>query len=86
MQSFFFDGNLKFRQENFKGLSPSTTPFGKRRFIRLVAFTIHQTNLLSMEKLNCENYLFEDYQLKSGRAISIHGLMTSGSNICTKTS
>jgi hypothetical protein len=28
---FFFDGNLKSRQEDFKALSPSTTPFWKEK-------------------------------------------------------
>ena len=36
-------------------------------------------------KWDCENYLFEDYHLKSGIAIWIHGLMTSGSNPRTDT-
>jgi hypothetical protein len=30
-------------------------------------------------KMDCENYLFADYRVKSALAISIHGLMTSGS-------
>jgi len=35
---------------NSKGLSPSTTPFGRRKFMRLVGLTIHQVYLLSTQK------------------------------------
>ena len=53
-----FRKNILVYSRTFKGLSPSTTPFGKRKFIRIVAFTVRQIYLLSIEKWDCENYLF----------------------------
>jgi len=38
-------------RKHFKGLSPSTTPFGKRKFCRIVESTIHQIYLLSIPKM-----------------------------------
>jgi len=37
--------------ENFKGLSPSTTPYGKRKFIRIVESNIPETITLSIPKM-----------------------------------
>ena len=34
----------------FKGLSPSITPFGKRKFVKVVDLVRHKTNPLSMPK------------------------------------
>jgi hypothetical protein len=42
---------------SFKGLSPSTTPFGKRK-ARIVGTTIPEVVVLSIPKVGCENYLF----------------------------
>jgi hypothetical protein len=36
---------------NFKGLSPSTTPFGKRKSIRIVESKILKTAILSILKM-----------------------------------
>jgi len=44
-------------RENFKGLSQSTTPFGKRKFIRIVELKIPEAPNLSILKKACENYL-----------------------------
>jgi hypothetical protein len=38
-------------RRSFKGLSPSTTPFGKRKFVRIVDSTIHLIYLLSIPKM-----------------------------------
>jgi hypothetical protein len=43
---------------NFKGLCPFTTSFGKRRFVRIVELRIPEMTALSIQKGNCENYLF----------------------------
>jgi hypothetical protein len=45
--------------KSFKGLSPSTTPFGKRKSIRIVELTIPKVTTLSIEKRDCEKYLFQ---------------------------
>jgi len=61
MQSQFFDGKLKFSKRNFKGLSPSITPSGKRKFVKMGESMIPIAIILSTEKRDCENYLFKDY-------------------------
>jgi hypothetical protein len=35
----------------FKGLSPSTTPFGKRKLVRIVELTIPRLATLSIPKM-----------------------------------
>jgi len=52
-------------------------PLGKRKLIRIVEFTIANVTILSIPKMNCENYLFEDYRWKSGIPIWILALMIS---------
>ena len=41
----------------FKGLSPATTPFGKRKFINIGESMISRVTILSIEKRDYENYL-----------------------------
>jgi hypothetical protein len=43
---------------HFKGLSPCTTPFAKRNFLRIVELRIPEVTALSIQKRGCENYLF----------------------------
>ena len=50
-------------ERNFKGLSPPATPFGKRRFIRIVESTIPKATVLSIAKIGCENYLFDGFNI-----------------------
>jgi hypothetical protein len=57
-------------------------PLERESFVRIVESTIPQIYLLSMNKKD-ENYLFEDYHLKSGIAIWIPNLRTSGRSIWT---
>ena len=40
-------------------------PLGREGFVKVVHLVRHKTNPLSMPKRDCENYLFEDYHLKS---------------------
>ena len=47
----FQEENSKLYRGTFKGLSPSTTPFGKRRFVKVVGLTIQKMNLLSIPKM-----------------------------------
>jgi len=58
------NGKLKFLKEDLKGLSPSITPFGKRKFIRIVETTIPKIVALSIGKKGCENYLFRSQTKK----------------------
>lgn len=60
------ENRFKFLEEklisssNFKGLSPSNTPFHERKnLVLIVNPTIHQLYLLSTPKLACENYLLK---------------------------
>jgi len=46
-----FDRTQNFDRENLKGLSPSTTPFGKRNFIRTVKKRIPKPTILSIPKM-----------------------------------
>jgi hypothetical protein len=43
---------------HFKGLSPCTTPFAKRNFLRIVELRIPEVTALSIQKRDCEIYLF----------------------------
>jgi hypothetical protein len=52
------NGKLKLLKEDLKGLSPSITPFGKRKFIRIVEITIPNIVVLSIRKIGGENSLF----------------------------
>jgi hypothetical protein len=45
-----------FEEDSFKGLSPSTTPFGKRKFIE-ANLIISSVTGLSIQKRDCEKYL-----------------------------
>jgi hypothetical protein len=54
----FLEENSKFYDETFKGLSSSITPFGMRKFIRIVEIIILNIVVLSIRKIGCENYLF----------------------------
>ncbi len=63
MNGFKFQKEKRNISQNFKGLFQSSTPFGKRKFIRLVGLTIHQIHFLSISRINCEIYLFKDYRL-----------------------
>jgi hypothetical protein len=45
------NGKLKSLKEDLKGLSPSTTPFGKRKFIKIVGTTIPKVVVLSILKI-----------------------------------
>jgi hypothetical protein len=56
------NGKLKFLKEDLKGLSPSITPFGKRKVIRIVEITIPNIVVLSIRKIGCENYLFRKFR------------------------
>jgi len=49
----------------FKGLYPSTTPFGKKSLVKVVGLMIQKRNFLSTLKRDCENYLYVDYPLKA---------------------
>ena len=42
---------------NFKGLSPSNTPFKREGLFRIVESKIPKVTILSIEKRDCENYL-----------------------------
>jgi len=55
------------------------TTFSMHRRLLLYAKLNHKVGLLSIEKQDRENYLFEDYCLKSGITIWILALMISGS-------
>ena len=57
--------NLTINRRNSFFLSPSTTTLGKRKLIRVVESKIPKVTFLSISKTDCQNYLFEDYSLKS---------------------
>jgi hypothetical protein len=54
------------------------TTFSMHRLLFLYAKLNHKVGLLSIEKQDRENYLFEDYCLKSGIKIWILALRISG--------
>jgi len=37
---------------NFKGLSPSITPFGKKKFSRIIESKVPKERILSISKMN----------------------------------
>jgi hypothetical protein len=63
---------LTFKRKILKVFLHPPPPLERESFVKvihLVHLVRHKTNPLSMSKSACENYLFEDYCLKSGMAI-----------------
>jgi hypothetical protein len=48
--SDFQEENSNLCSATVKGLSPSTTPFGKKKLYRIIELKIHQIYLLSIQK------------------------------------
>jgi len=51
---------------------------GKRKFIRIVESKISRIPILSIEKRDCENYLFEDCYLKACMEGQSSGVTNTG--------
>jgi len=51
MKGFKFVKESIMSSSDFKGLSPTTTPFGKRKFTRIVELTISKVTTLSTQKM-----------------------------------
>jgi hypothetical protein len=49
-EKIFLDTKFISGEENFKGLSPPTTPFGERNFIGIVGSRIPKATVLSISK------------------------------------
>jgi hypothetical protein len=77
----FQEENSKLYSGTSKGLAPSTTPFKREGLFRIVESNIPKVIILSIEKCDCENYLFEGYYLKSCIKGVIWGITISGRSI-----
>jgi len=58
MNEFKFLNENIISSSNFKGLSPTTPSLERESFVKVAGFTIHEMNLLSTLKRDCEKYLF----------------------------
>jgi len=53
-------------------------PLERESLVGCVKLTIAKVTTLSIQKCDCENYLFDGYRSKSGIGIWIHNLRSTG--------